>query len=219
MIDSKIWREVPDFPGYYACDDGRIGSAFERDGETWKISDRIMRILKPAYSFGYYRVNLSRNGKRNFILVHKIIARTFIGECPEGYEICHNDGNSTNNAASNLRYDTHTMNILDKTGLSMQQIAEIKSCTSKSELKQLSNTYGISYNTALGIRSGFSFNVTEPKKKPKYFLTGRLSEQDIKNIRQMHESGKSLSCIGKMFGIANSTVSKICNRQRYEYVE
>lgn len=46
--------------------------------------------------------------------VHQLIALTFLGPCPPGLEVCHNDGNPANNHIGNLRYDTQSENELDK---------------------------------------------------------------------------------------------------------
>lgn len=42
-----------------------------------------------------------------------MVAHTFLGECPEGKEILHNNGNPKDNRVENLRYGTRTENILD----------------------------------------------------------------------------------------------------------
>ncbi len=36
-----------------------------------------------------------------------------VGACPDGQEVCHNDGNTLNNRLDNLRYDTRRANNLD----------------------------------------------------------------------------------------------------------
>lgn len=38
----------------------------------------------------------------------------FKGPCPDSQEGCHNDGNNSNNALTNLRYDTKVNNHADK---------------------------------------------------------------------------------------------------------
>lgn len=42
------------------------------------------------------------NGARKSVKIHNIVARTFIGEIPDGYEVHHIDGNKQNNNISNL---------------------------------------------------------------------------------------------------------------------
>ena len=43
--------------------------------------------------------------------VHSLVAETFLGERPEGYDIDHINGDKTDNKAENLRYVTHTENM------------------------------------------------------------------------------------------------------------
>jgi hypothetical protein len=38
----------------------------------------------------------------------------FVGPCPEGMEVCHNNGDPTDNRMENLRYGTHSSNEQDK---------------------------------------------------------------------------------------------------------
>jgi hypothetical protein len=39
---------------------------------------------------------------------------SFVGPCPDGLEVCHNDGNPENNKLSNLRYGTQSSNQIDR---------------------------------------------------------------------------------------------------------
>ncbi len=47
------------------------------------------------------------------IPVHRLVLEAFVGPCPPGLECCHEDGNSANNATTNLRWDTHQSNVAD----------------------------------------------------------------------------------------------------------
>lgn len=51
---------------------------------------------------GYMQVSIGRKTKN----VHVLVAQAFLGERPDGYHVCHRDGNKTNNSIKNLRYDT-----------------------------------------------------------------------------------------------------------------
>lgn len=64
--------------------------------------------------FGYNRVNIGMkpDGKRMFRSRHRIVADAFLGECPEGMEVNHKDGNKLNNHYSNLEYITHRENVM-----------------------------------------------------------------------------------------------------------
>jgi hypothetical protein len=47
--------------------------------------------------------------------IHRLVLETFVGECPEGNEALHNNGNYLDNRLSNLRWGTRSENSKDKT--------------------------------------------------------------------------------------------------------
>jgi hypothetical protein len=51
---------------------------------------------------------------RNVYYVHELVLTAFVGPRPVGMETCHNDGNPLNNHLTNLRWDTHQANQLDR---------------------------------------------------------------------------------------------------------
>lgn len=73
------------------------------------------RVLTPSVSRGYHRVTLLRDGKRHHWMLHRLVLLTFVGPCPPGMEGCHNDDDKSNNALTNLRWDTSSANHLDRT--------------------------------------------------------------------------------------------------------
>jgi hypothetical protein len=76
------------------------------------ISGIILRQHPAAH--GRLKVSLSRGGKAHTRAVHRIVADEFLGECPEGLETCHDDGDYLNNSVANLRFDTSSANSLDQ---------------------------------------------------------------------------------------------------------
>lgn len=117
MYDVEEWREVPGFDGWYDVSDrGRVrswrgnwrGSAEARSDEP--------RILVPyANRKGYLLVALYLPGAgRSTVLVHRAVALAFIGPCPEGMQVCHNNGDPSDNTPSNLRYDTQAANLAER---------------------------------------------------------------------------------------------------------
>lgn len=63
---------------------------------------------------GYLKVRVSLStGEKRTMSIHKLVARTFIGERPKGYDIDHKDGNKLNNHVSNLHYVTRKENQLN----------------------------------------------------------------------------------------------------------
>jgi|SRR5712675_644132 len=60
----------------------------------------------------YRIINAKTNrGKFKTKGVHQLVARTFIGQCPKGYEVNHKDLNKGNNSYKNLEYKTHKKNM------------------------------------------------------------------------------------------------------------
>jgi hypothetical protein len=114
-----VYKENSKFPGYRFGEDGSIWSRWRFSGKpicTHVIGDK-WKPLKPGlrpkdnrkrYTLrgadGYYR----RAYGSFFIL------EAFIGPAPDGLEACHENGNCTDDSAGNLRWDTHSANLLDR---------------------------------------------------------------------------------------------------------
>lgn len=112
--DSSVtFQPVPGFPGYVAGSDGSIWSY--RSRSTRKPSLETPVKLKPLTNYqGRPTVRLVTNGGKKTSLVSTLILTTFVGPRPAGMECCHNNGIRTDNRISNLRWDTHKNNQLDR---------------------------------------------------------------------------------------------------------
>jgi hypothetical protein len=105
MIRQEQWKSIPGFPDYEVSNMGRVRS--------YKRS--MPRILKAGiYSHGYRQVTLSRDGKYHSFRIGQLMLLAFRGPCPEDCEMCHNDGDPTNDHLDNLRWDTHAANMRDR---------------------------------------------------------------------------------------------------------
>jgi len=102
-MTREIWRPIPGFPGYEVSDLGRVKS----------LKRKSPRILRPATYRNRHGVMLRTNGESKFILVSHLVSSAFIGPCPDGMQVCHNDSDSLNDKANNLRYDTQLGNLKD----------------------------------------------------------------------------------------------------------
>src|SRR4029077_8860290 len=49
-----------------------------------------------------------------YILIHRLVAELFIGQCPEGMEACHKNGDKNNNRVDNIEWGTHAKNLSDR---------------------------------------------------------------------------------------------------------
>ena len=129
---TETWKSVVGWEGLYeVSDQGRVKSlertVMFKDGRTrtWSMA---MRKPQPCSS-GHLNVMLHRDGKtgRGY-RVHRLVMAAFVGPCPAGMEVCHNNGDATDNRLSNLRYDTRAANIRDCIDQGNNVNAEKKCC-------------------------------------------------------------------------------------------
>lgn len=62
---------------------------------------------------GHLTIRLRRNGEGKPFFVHRLVMAAFVGPCPDGMVVCHNNGNGLDNRLDNLRYDTQSENMND----------------------------------------------------------------------------------------------------------
>ena len=111
----EVWKDIPGYEGrYQASNLGRIRS-LDRRVPCCRGATRLVRgrVLKSAgqKTDPHLRVVLGHGAAG--VLVHRLVALTFQGPCPQGQEVRHLDGDPLNNCADNLAYGTRTENILD----------------------------------------------------------------------------------------------------------
>jgi len=98
---SIEYRDIPSSPEYQAGSDGLIYS---------KASGKALKSWLAGSSIRYPYVSLGTAKKG---AVHRFVCEAFHGQCPEGCEVAHADGNPLNSKPSNLRWATHGENVAD----------------------------------------------------------------------------------------------------------
>ena len=113
-MEKEIWRDIPDYENLYKVSNlGRIKSLTRlvrvKNGmRTIKgqiLKDKINKLT------GYHQIQLSRNGKKSYFFVHRLVYMAFNGEIPEGIQVNHIDENKNNNSLSNLNLMTPKQNM------------------------------------------------------------------------------------------------------------
>lgn len=104
------WKHIPGTKKIYSASiDGQIRSNTCKRGDGRRVKGKI---LKPwLNNSGYLMVSLRIDGETIRKTVHSLIAKTFLGKRPKGYDIDHIDGNKTNNSLENLEYITRNENL------------------------------------------------------------------------------------------------------------
>lgn len=109
--------------------------------------------------FSYYDRRISNHKN---IYIHQLVMQTFVGNCPEGLEIRHLDGNAKNNYLGNLKYGTKSENRIDSIDhkthntqkLNEHQVLEILAQPFDVTNVSLAKRYEVGSNTISRIRRG-----------------------------------------------------------------
>lgn len=100
-----MWKAVTGYECFYEVSThGRVRSLERFDNNNHLVKERILKQRKT--NTGYLQITLYKNGKLQRYLVHRLVAETFLGKCPKGYQVNHIDENKTNNRIDNLEYVT-----------------------------------------------------------------------------------------------------------------
>lgn len=146
-----VWATLPEARRYAVSDAGAVRN---RHGE-------LVQRLNPE---GYPKVKLvGDDGKRREHFIHRVVARVYLGERPDGALVLHLDSNRRNAAARNLRYGTHADNHLDKVKagtagrarrkLSRRDVARFRR-SSPARAEELRQEFGLSVSHVREIRNG-----------------------------------------------------------------
>lgn len=115
IMEEEIWKDVVGYEGLYEVSNfGRVKSlnrtVGKNNGRTQTMPEIILKQAEDRY--GYYFVNISRNGIQTKNKVHQLVACSFLNHIPSGYKyvVNHIDGNPKNNFVSNLEIVTHREN-------------------------------------------------------------------------------------------------------------
>jgi len=151
MEEKEQWKPIPGFPDYEVSNMGLVRSY------KWKNrGPNAPHVLKPAIVHGYWAVVLRRNNKNHTFTIGRLVLLAFRGPCPEGCEVCHNDGDPTNDHLDNLRWDTHLANAHDaiRHGTITKIISEAQRCKigekyaqGNTTLRKLAAEYDVSHTT------------------------------------------------------------------------
>ena len=169
---AENWRDIPGFEGLYEVSDkGRV-RRLPRTTESGAILQKKFLTREIVDKYNHKVVHLrDADGKVRRWFVHRLVLLAFVGPCPEGMEICHNDGNGGHNELSNLRYDTRHNNNLDQSRmgrhngqkLTLDEVRQVRKhlAEGKLSLSQIGRMYGITKEAVYKIKKGTSYGWLE----------------------------------------------------------
>jgi len=243
------WRDIPGFVGYYRVSDmGRVKSITRRvkykDGRQRTVPGKIRPVFSAEDGRKY--VNLGKKNKWKFRRVHQLVLITFVGECPEGMEGCHWDGDPSNNRLSNLRWDTRAGNMKDcvrhgtlvipnlkgesigNSKIKNAQIPEIHAAYAGGKTsRQIAEDFGVDKGTILEILNGRTFIEHQPKKRAVIRKPGvagerhrcaKLKASDIPDIIESYRKGETQASIARRYEVASCTINNIIHGRIWKSV-
>ena len=107
-MGKEIWKDVLGYEGIYQVSNfGKVVSL----PRVWVSGNGVLRkhggcVLSQNIGRGYFRVKLSKDGIKEIISVHRLVAKAFIENNNNLETVNHKDGNKLNNNADNLEWMT-----------------------------------------------------------------------------------------------------------------
>ena len=105
---GEIWKDIPEYESLYQVSNlGNVRVLDRMVNSGIKNNSSVKRkgqILKQRVNQGYYEVALSKNCKKKFLKVHRLVALAFIPNADNLPSINHKDENKLNNCVNNLEW-------------------------------------------------------------------------------------------------------------------
>ena len=99
-MTPNTWIDIPGYEGYQVNYNGQVRRVFS-DGHVHYLNPFTKKQKRgPKRQY----VKLSRNHKGKEVSLTSLIARVFLGPCPEGYMPVHINGDQSDNCAGNIEY-------------------------------------------------------------------------------------------------------------------
>ena len=148
-----------------------------------KIKDYLIYSTGQIYSLSRKRFIAQSNDKNGYKLVtmkklgvskngqyraHRIVAEAFLGQCPEGYQVNHKDGDKANNDISNLEYMTCRQNIIHARNIGLSKMGRLHHNTKPIILKkgnEVKKVYGCEELKKLGFHPPSVHRVARGERK------------------------------------------------------
>ena len=224
-LDGEQWTDIVGYEGLYQVSTfGRVKNLCGRWGKE--------KILKPTLNReGYLAVHLFKFGEQKKILLHRLVAMSFIPNDTGLPEIDHVNADKFNCCVDNLRWSTSGENKRYATELGLVPAGE-KHGMSKLTNEQvtlirekyipydkdfgtraLAKQFGLHERTIRSIVHGRAYQNANGEIHPSTFKP-RVADDIRETIRTKHRAGGvSMRALAREFGISRSTVQYILNEK------
>lgn len=213
MKSEVIWRTIPMFGNRYeASNYGDVRSVsfttMRSHGRPYTHKGRV--LVQVLDRDGYKRVQISVDGKRHLVPVHKLVYSAFLGNIPEGLVIDHINNNRADNRLENLNaisnWENHQKDSWRhrKIDLPIGVYYQAGRAMFTASIR-INNTYYYlgSFKTIAEAKD--AYDTAEKKYKESGLVP---STSDMKRVRNMHKDGhKVCPCCGRNLPISDYYLS------------
>lgn len=106
-MQEEVWKDIKNYEGLYQISTyGRVKS-FPRKGALRK--EKVLKPYKDGKNY-YFVVGLHKDGKKQYKLIHRLVADAFIPNPNNLPIVNHKDENKENNNVDNLEWCTYKYN-------------------------------------------------------------------------------------------------------------
>jgi hypothetical protein len=188
---TEIFKDIEGFEGLYQISNlGNVKSLPKGDGNGNR--ERLLKFdLDRRNHTTYHRVTLSKNGKTQRFLVHRLVALAFIDNPHNKHYVNHIDNNGSNNYVTNLEWVTCSENMEHSSAQGRQDICRalavdaMKKATIKNALAR--------YDSMVGMKIGslfiedYTIDTSLKRRTPKFTCKCDCGNTTIKNRDQLNK--------------------------------
>lgn len=207
MNANVVWKDILGYEGLYQISsDGQVKSLVGWNGRKYVHREKILKQSKTTT--GYKKVELSKDGKRKSVKVHRIVAYAFIPQVEGKTVVNHKDGNPLNNNYKNLEWCTQRENVLHALESGLKKLHVIEEFELKGLYedgksvvqisKELGTTPSIVYNNMkkYGIKRRKS-----SEYKDKYHIDLEQLKEDFVNGKTNRELSRKYKCTENLIAV------------------
>lgn len=192
---EEVWKHIKGYEGKYQVSNlGRIKSFYKcKDG----------KVIKPlSNTNGYLYIALSK-GNRNYkrLLIHRLVAETFIPNLDNKPQVNHIDGNKHNNAVSNLEWVTGSENQIHSYNNKLRGNKDIDDdliidlyINKKMPTTKIAEIYGVYYTTIVKRLKKNNIQLRNASDRKKIFNLEKFNIEEKLKYKTRKQIANEIGC-------------------------
>lgn len=212
--EPERWLPIPDWEDLYeVSDEGRVRSLPRIDRLGRRFKGRVLKVSQSKD--GRLHIVLSGDGRKHQTRrISVLVALAFLGPRPADMDVCHNDGDHSNNRLSNLRYDTASGNMLDTLIHGTNHYRNKTHCPQGHEYTEENTIY-------FGTKGHRRCRTCTKERERRRLLGVRhslLTADQVREIRLRAASGARPKDLASEFGVRRDQIYRIISRHSWANV-